>query len=118
MENEWRERKSTGKANESAPKKDVGDKGRAVLEGLQGNVYRERTQEQVTYTTGEEPKKRRKVREEAVAEPKGNVLREKSETSVNELKDKQAKNAEKEAKDKKKKGPAKRPNILVQVLNR
>lgn len=118
MENEWRERKSTGNGNESAPKKDVGDKGRAVLEGLQGNVYRERTQEQVTYTTGEEPKKRRKSGvQEAAAEPKGNVLREKSEASVNELKDKKAKNAEKETKDKKKKGPAKRPNILVQVLN-
>lgn len=116
MENEWRERKPSGNGNGAAPKKDVGNKGREVLEGLQGNVYRERAPEQVTYTTGEEPKKRRKAKVEPTPESTGNVLRDKSEAVTNELKDKTVKEAAKDKKEKKK-GPAKRPNILVQVLN-
>lgn len=117
MENEWHERKPSGNGKSAAPKKDVGDKGREVLEGLQGNVYRERAPEQVTYTTGEEPKKRRKAKVEPTPEPTGNVLRDKSEAVSNELNDKKAKETPKETKDKKKNGAAKRPNILVQVLN-
>lgn len=114
MENEWRVNKPSGKGNGAASKKDVGDKGREVLDGLQGNVYRERQQEQVVYSTGEEPKKRRKTRAEVTEEPKGNVLRDKD--AVNELNDKKAKTEGKEKKVARKEA-GKRPNILIQVLN-